>query len=387
MRRRCIAGLSVVLSAAVVAGCGSDGPTRPFPVPPAPPVPTSLRVATQPGDARVGAALGIQPVVEVLDARGRPVGDSIPVTASPWVGAGELTGTRTVYTVDGVARFTDLRYTGLYRSLIIRFTAPDLPAVQSALFPLLPPARSTADRPDDFTGPQVHVVYVLPFAGADRRLDTNVDIAHSVGAFQEWLYRATGRRLRVDLFDGVLDVTFFQLDTTAATVTAIERELAAAGRIKPEKRYLIYFDGGVSGPCGGAAWPPLLSGQSAALYLRACNAGPLAAQLGASPGYWEFAGLHDVLHTLGIVPSDAPNHTDATPAHVPESYDLMYGGGTAGWGSGGTMTVDVDRDDYWATIATSPFLVGTPTPVASRLSARLDTATARFAPHQPLVPR
>src|SRR6185436_12408104 len=35
------------------------------------------------------------------------------------------------------------------------------------------PVRQNADQPDDFSGYQVHVMYVLPSDGVDRNLDTN----------------------------------------------------------------------------------------------------------------------------------------------------------------------------------------------------------------------
>ena len=33
--------------------------------------------------------------------------------------------------------------------------------------------RTVTDMPDDFTGPQVHFLYIVPSDGADGQLDTN----------------------------------------------------------------------------------------------------------------------------------------------------------------------------------------------------------------------
>jgi len=64
--------------------------------------------------------------------------------------------------------------------------------------------RSTTDRPDDITGPQVHAMYVVPADGTDRALDTNGTIAASVANRDGWLRGQTGGRgLRLDTFGGL----------------------------------------------------------------------------------------------------------------------------------------------------------------------------------------
>ncbi len=320
----------------------------------------------------------MQPIVEVHDRRGRLVRDTAPVTVTLAAGGGDLLGTVTVKAVDGVARFTDLRLRGAYGAKILTFTSPGLTSATANAVALLPPVRSLRDRPDDSAGPQVHVIYALPRGATDRRLDTDVDIANSVEAFQGWLGRATGRQLRFDLYEGALDVSFFELSRAdsemrllgSLIVSEIERQLAAAGVIQQNKRYLIYYDGGSESACGGAAWPPTVPGLAAALYLRACEGGHLAPQPDAPPGYWEFAALHDLLHTLGVVSAAAAHHTTDRPAHVPESEDLMYCGGEQPWGP---TIVDVNNDDYFgsnlpdglANLATNGFFVPVPVPVAA----------------------
>src|SRR5690606_31815489 len=117
-------------------------------------------------------------------------------------------------------------------------------------------------------------------------------------------------------------------------VIRLEELLRAAGRLRDDKRYLIYYEGTSGHACGGAAWPPQVPGQSAAMYLRGrpgatCPTGFVDSPSGF-PTYWEFAMLHDALHVLGIVSPEAPHHTPDFPAHVPEPLDLMYSG-TAAW--------------------------------------------------------
>jgi hypothetical protein len=359
-----------------------------------------LEIAVQPAAARVGSVLGVQPVIEVRDQVGHLIDEAIPITVSLADGDGHVLGTPTIRTKEGIARFADLGLGGNYGSKTLTFTAPGLSAISANAVALQPPVRSGVDRPDDVTGPQVHVIYVLPRGAPDRGLDIGVGIANSVAAFQGWLRRASGLQIRLDRYEGVLDVSFFELSRSDSEmrslgpyiVTEIESQLATAGRIRLDKRYLVYYDGGSSSVCGGAAWPPAVSGQTAAMYLRACDAGPLAARPDAAPGYWEFAALHDLIHTLGVVSTEAPHHTSGSPAHVPEPNDLMYGGGTAPWEP---TTVDIDNDDYFASslngglanLAENPFVERAAAPpfgVAALSSVGRPFISTRLPAHQPL---
>ena len=361
-----------------------------------------MEIAVQPAAARVGSLLGVQPVIEVRDHIGHLIDAAIPVTVTLSDGDGHVLGNHTVPTKGGIARFTDLGLTGTYGSKTLTFTADGFSAVSANAIALQPPLRSGIDRPDDVTGPQVHVIYVLPRGTPDRGLDTGLPIANSVAAFQGWLRRASGLQIRFDQYDGVLDVSFFELSRSDSEmrslgpyiVTEIESQLRLAGQIRLDKRYLVYYDGGSSSVCGGAAWPPTVIGQTAAMYLRACDAGPLAAAPDDAPGYWEFAALHDLIHTLGVVSTEAPHHTSGSPAHVPEPNDLMYGGGTAPWEP---TTVDVDNDDYFASrldgglanLAENPFVERAAAPPFGVAGGALSSAgrpfiSTRLPAHQPL---
>lgn len=228
----------------------------------------------------------------------------------------------------------------------------------------LPPAaaapvtpRATSDRGDDVGGSQVRVLYVLPSDGVDERLDTTGALARSVGAWNAWLASQTsGRRLRLDTFAGALDVGFHRLGRTDADLRArgafvrdeIERDLAAAGQLTANKIYAVYYGGGSTWACGGGAWPPTLPGQVAAMYLKGTPPGatPCASNLLAeredTPGYMEFAMLHELLHTLGAVASCAPNHV-LSGHSGDDPRDLMYAGPLT-WRP---SLLDVGRDDYY----------------------------------------
>ena len=240
--------------------------------------------------------------------------------------------------------------------------------------------RFEADRADDVSGPQVHVVYAIPSDGTDRKLDTDGTLRRSVTSFQTWLESKTGGRgLRMDTLEGSLDVSFLQLSQTDAEVASagayvrdrLEDELELAGFDAPNKIYAVYYDGTSNQACGGGAYPPSLPGSVAAMYLKGlpngpvpCAGNPFAGE-GGSPGYMEFGMLHEVLHTMGFVPSCAPRHTRA--GHVSDNPDDLMWAGDGAWLPSGYAAVQLDaaRDDYVGTgssscmdLDKSPYLVG-----------------------------
>ncbi len=220
--------------------------------------------------------------------------------------------------------------------------------------------RSSSDRQDDRAGPQVHFLYVVPRDGADRGLDTNSAITNSIGSWQEWLRGQTGgRQLYVDTSQGEIDVSFFRLAMDDAAVASrgayvreqIEEEIYAAGFNSPSKIYAVYYDGSSTWACGGGDPDPIFRGAVAALYLKGappgwipCATNPLG---GTPPGYFEFAMLHEIMHTLDFAPPCAPHVTRLD--HVSDSqHDLMWAG-DAPWltGQPQLMTLDVGHDDYY----------------------------------------
>jgi hypothetical protein len=228
--------------------------------------------------------------------------------------------------------------------------------------PALP--RATADRPDDVVGPQVHVMYVVPSDGSDRARDTDGEIVGSVESWQRWLRGHTGGRgLRLDTFQGQLDVTFFRLVTTDAAAkalpeAAIETELAAAHFDAPKKIYAVYYDGGSTAACGfgSTRYPAEFLLGSDSRNGSTCAGQPIGL---SPPGYLDFAMLHEIVHGLGYVPPCAPH---ALPnLHVGDSpLDLMWGGGGP-WADLAQMQLDVGHDDYF-----EAFLPGCPDLSGSR---------------------
>lgn len=206
-------------------------------------------------------------------------------------------------------------------------------------------------------------MYVLPSDGEDHALDTDGTLRNTVSSFQSWLAGKTkGKQaLRIDTFNGSLDVTFLRLSRTDAEIASfglfvrdqIEAELVAAGFTAENKIYAVYYDGTSTFACGGAAWPPTLPGSVAALYLRGLPESPVPcsfnefASPGGSPTYLEFAMLHEIMHTLGFVPTCAPNQWRA--GHVSDDpNDLMWVGDgpwvPSGWAN---VVLDSGNDDYY----------------------------------------
>jgi hypothetical protein len=216
--------------------------------------------------------------------------------------------------------------------------------------------RVTTDRSDDSAAPQIHVIYALPSDGVDRALDEQGTLNDSVAAWNAWLASQTGGfDLRLDTSNGMLDTTFVRLPESDAQIEArgafvrdeLEQQLHTLGFNQPQKIYAVYYDGRSSFACGGGSWPPVLPGNVAALYLHGLYDGPVPCDTNrwgsvGGPRYLEFAMIHEVLHTLGFVPTCAPHHTSA--GHVSDSpTDLMYAGSVPWTPS----TLDVGHDDYY----------------------------------------
>jgi hypothetical protein len=260
-----------------------------------------------------------------------------------------------------VARQTYARHVWHVRSVtsqwLLREVVADTAAMTVPIGDLTSPlSRATVDRDDDVSGYQVHILYVLPNDGNDRKLDTNGAIARSVAAMQFWFAQQTARRrMRLDTRDGALDITFVKLQRSGADLRGhglnirdeIERELRGRGFSKANMLYAVFYDGDAV-VCGGGPWPPDLPGNVGALYLlgtpanaKPCGENALAKSV-VQPDYWEFSLIHELLHALGLVARCAPHHTrDGHVSHSPQ--DLMYAG-EANWRP---SILDVGRNDYF----------------------------------------
>jgi hypothetical protein len=110
-----------------------------------------LTLMTQPSStALVAVPLLQQPVIEVQDAAGHPVGPGVPVTAS--VQGATLTGTITVQSdPSGLAQFSDLALGGTAGTYNLTFAAPNFAAVQSGAIELS--TTSAGNEQGEWTAP------------------------------------------------------------------------------------------------------------------------------------------------------------------------------------------------------------------------------------------
>jgi hypothetical protein len=217
--------------------------------------------------------------------------------------------------------------------------------------------RATADRADERSGSQVHLVYVLATDSVDRALDTDGQLALSARAWNEWFAsQAGGRRLRIDTFaGGNPDITLFRLHRTEKQIGVygfgireqIEYEMLAAGFDDPTKLYLAYYQGTTTTGCADTHWLPLTAGSVSTVFLDGhpwhqvpCSSYVPAAAVDQAARF-EFESLRVVLLGLGFAPPCAPHQE--FEGHVTDSAaDLLYMGSQV-WAP---AAIDVGRDDY-----------------------------------------
>ena len=120
-----------------------------------------LVITTQPSTVTQDAIpLAQQPVVNVEDGAGTPLGAGIPVTAS--VDGASLAGTATIESdASGTARFTDLALSGLAGTYDLTFSAPNTPAVHSVAITLSTTSAAGGQWTPPFDWPIVAVHMML----------------------------------------------------------------------------------------------------------------------------------------------------------------------------------------------------------------------------------
>lgn len=166
--------------------------------------------------------------------------------------------------------------------------------------------RSTTDRLDDFKGYQIHVVYVVPKGTADLKYDTNGFLDSMSKDAQRWLREKTNNQLKIDTYQGQLDVTFLQsrysaselckdgCDTLALLAEELQQQDSSIDGSKT-----IYFN--FSEPldentCGWALNTSALAlGHSSA---GSCNRYSALTKAGITDVAETF--IHEIFHTYGV---------------------------------------------------------------------------------------
>ena len=212
--------------------------------------------------------------------------------------------------------------------------------------------RATRDRPDDFAGPQIHVVYALPSDGEDLNFDRYGDIARSFEQIQDWLMDDIGYRFRLDTHAGELDVSFLRLRATSQEIRAtgifdvvsfIHEGIEAQVGLVQDKVYAAYYFG--ESTFGGVGHSVLRLGTT--MVDPNYRSRYLPGRYPDGAGYFEQVMVHELFHVFGAVPSCAPN--EGLGAHVTDSgEDLMFAGIYEDPAdSVGNVAIDVGRDDYF----------------------------------------
>jgi hypothetical protein len=123
--------------------------------------PTKLVIVTQPSDqAQDAVPLAQQPLVQVQDGTGQPLGQGIPVTVT--ADGATLAGT-TVRESDasGMVQFNDLALSALAGSYHLTFSAPNMQAVQSAAINLTTTSLAGGQWTPPFDWPIVAIHMML----------------------------------------------------------------------------------------------------------------------------------------------------------------------------------------------------------------------------------
>ena len=186
---------------------------------------------------------------------------------------------------------------------------------------------SFEDRPDDFSGPQIHVYHAKPRdAGAPVR-DMIGYISAEVQAAQRWLAMRTyqGRAFRIDTYQGRPDVTTLPLAVTTAEMQAYKPEtlfdvpilpggvsLKEFGQHDPHKLHVVFIEAPPARAGDDKFWTSICGGaaDSVALLFAGMGSGggvppsPYCSRLSS-------VFVHEVFHLLGAVHPDAP-HSDGT---------------------------------------------------------------------------
>jgi hypothetical protein len=265
-------------------------------------------------------------------------------------------------------------------STLLKPSATPLPTATPTPAPI--GERAYFDRTDDYEGEyQLHVVYALFQDDDDLHRDTDGSIARSVNLANEWFKEQTdGSTLRFDTYEGELDITFVQFESTAKDalenyrevydtyhveynlviedfyIDYIVDELASQAFYQKGKYYIFYLEEKHPNNCGFS----FHSNFPGVFFLGTTDCG--YGRLGVDAYAWgtEFVMLHEVLHGIGFTPECAPHNVTDNPHHVNDSsIDLMYPYA----GAGQQMVLDLGHDDYFkhgiegcADLANSAFL-------------------------------
>lgn len=229
--------------------------------------------------------------------------------------------------------------------------APIVPAPEPPAPPMWP--RTTADQPDDVSGPQVHAVYAIASDGEDLGLDTDGTIRAMVTNMQAFLVARIPQRFRLDTHRGDLDVTFLRLGATeeelllfresgdpVVDVAQVAVLLEEAIERESEKIYAVFYTFDYEGRSitGSARLEKDVAGTYISHRSLARFADPLWQRI------FETTMIHEVFHLMGAVGTCSPNQGRGRHV-IDHDLDVMISGSSRPqweW-----THIDWGNDDYY----------------------------------------
>jgi hypothetical protein len=209
--------------------------------------------------------------------------------------------------------------------------------------------RSSYDREDDFSGPQVKFVYVVDGERNDRWFDTSGELSRVADQMRRFIGESTqgANTVRIDSYEDRVDVLYFPLtpqdDPCRAAACSLEerivKALKQADRLQNDKYLVAFYEGPIDSKtefCGVAREEIALVNLSAATS-EICEGLRLFSD---DPFVWSVGllALHELLHSMGAVCSDSTINDDG---HSSIEGDLMHGQAK------GTVSLDPGRG-YWS---------------------------------------
>lgn len=203
------------------------------------------------------------------------------------------------------------------------------------------PIRSLVDRPDDLTGYQIRLIYVVPADVKDRNLDTNGTIAKWIEEVRKVSRVQTGLTPRFDTFQNKFDVGFLkskytiaQLIGTSATRDAddlLRKELSISEQVNLKGIGFI-IDGNIrlTDYCGFAHMP---GKYFTAWLVEDCWEDSDSYNTRPYITWIALTILHEWLHNLGV-------------EHTCVKDDLMWGSGCEATERGDNNSIDEKRTNY-----------------------------------------
>ena len=166
--------------------------------------------------------------------------------------------------------------------------------------------RSTVDRPDEVTGFQIHLIYVLLSGSKDDERDVDGSINTWVNDAQNWLQKTLGRKFKIDTYQGNVDVTFLQSkyraeDLCAGSCNALKKLADEMRQTDPSisASKTLFFNIGENLEKNTCGWAGIGSNLALDFYGDSrCNDPRSIAQTGLSDPSKIF--IHEIIHSFGV---------------------------------------------------------------------------------------